>query len=108
MKLLGGGIEGGVLQTSNRRAYRNSGRMEERSPPPLSPRLVFFRRIEGLFVARLLSPVSPFVSARFVFFLVVIGDATPGYARFDSKMNVIVRGRSNEGKGGLLYFRRSR
>ena len=106
MKLLGGGIEGGVLQTSNRRAYRNSERMEERSPP-LS-RLVFFRRIEDLFVARLLSPVSPFVSARFVFFLVVIGDATPGYARFDSKMNVIVRGRSNEGKGGLLYFRRSR
>lgn len=67
---------------SNRRAYRSSAKIEGFSS---SSSAGIFSTGRGF--VRLLS-VSPFVSVLSFF---VIGDATPGYARFDSKMNVIVR-----------------
>lgn len=70
---------------SNRRAYRSSAKIEGFSS---SSSAGIFSTGRGFVRLLSVSPVSPFVSVLSFF---VIGDATPGYARFDSKMNVIVR-----------------
>lgn len=90
---------------SNRRAYRSSAKIEGFS---FSSSAGIFSTGRGFVRLLSVSPVSPFVSVLSFF---VIGDATPGYARFDSKMNVIVRsvdGVMGEREREGLYFCRSR
>lgn len=72
---------------SNRRAYRSSAKIEGFSS---SSSAGIFSTGRG-FVRRTSAFRFPCLSLCIGSFFFVIGDATPGYARFDSKMNVIVR-----------------
>lgn len=82
---------------SNRRAYRSSAKIEGFSS---SSSAGIFSTGRGFVRLLSVSPVS-------VLSFFVIGDATPGYARFDSKMNVIVRsvdGVMGERERGVVVF----